>query len=292
MVIEKLKKNIPWWLKIILKIVLSRLPINYQKWSLLNLFKHGYPENKFLYVEKFTKHYNLAFPDNKPNKFVCLELGPGDSIATGIIANAFGATKTYLIDVGNFAIQDINYYKEFSKELIENDIQTPDISSINSFEELLSRFNIIYLKRGLQSFAQIADSSVDMIFSHSAIEHVRLKELPDIVAEMSRVISSDGVMSHNIDLMDHLNYSLNNLRFSEKRWESDFFAKSGFYTNRLRYSQIIKYFENNDFVITYQDNGKWLDYPIDLKKINNEFAHLSGEDLLIRTMHIVGRKKT
>ena len=33
-------------------------------------------------------------------------------------------------------------------------------------------------------------------------------------------------------------------------------------------------------------------YPIDLKKINNEFAHLSGEDLLIRTMHIVGRKKT
>jgi len=292
MVIEKLKKNIPWWLKIILKIVLSRLPINYQKWSSLNLFKHGYPENKFLYVEKFTKHYNLAFPDNKPNKFVCLELGPGDSIATGIIANAFGATKTYLIDVGNFAIQDINYYKEFSKELIENDIQTPDISSINSFEELLSRFNIIYLKRGLQSFAQIADSSVDMIFSHSAIEHVRLKELPDIVAEMSRVIFSDGVMSHNIDLMDHLDYSLNNLRFSEKIWESDFFAKSGFYTNRLRYSQIIKYFENNDFVITYQDNGKWLDYPIDLKKINNEFAHLSGEDLLIRTMHIVGRKKT
>ena len=289
MVIEKLKKNIPWWLKIILKIVLSRLPINYQKWSLLNLFKHGYPENKFLYVEKFTKHYNLAFPDNKPNKFVCLELGPGDSIATGIIANAFGATKTYLIDVGNFAIQDINYYKEFSKELIENDIQTPDISSINSFEELLSRFNIIYLKRGLQSFAQIADSSVDMIFSHSAIEHVRLKELPDIVAEMSRVISSDGVMSHNIDLMDHLNYSLNNLRFSEKRWESDFFAKSGFYTNRLRYSQLLDIFQDNNFTVVYKDKGEWSNFPIDLKKINKEFAVLSNNDLLIRTMHVVVR---
>ena len=195
----------------------------------------------------------------------------------------------YLIDVGNFAIQDINYYKEFSKELIENDIQTPDISSINSFEELLSRFNIIYLKRGLQSFAQIADSSVDMIFSHSAIEHVRLKELPDIVAEMSRVISSDGVMSHNIDLMDHLNYSLNNLRFSEKRWESDFFAKSGFYTNRLRYSQLLDIFQDNNFTVMYKDKGEWVNFPIDLKKINKEFAVLSNNDLLIRTMHVVVR---
>jgi hypothetical protein len=264
--IEKLKKGMPWWLKIILKIVLSRLPINYQKWSSFNLFKHGYPENKFLYAEKFIKHFNLAFPDNKPNEFVCLELGPGDSIATGIVANAFGATKTYLVDVGNFAIQDINYYKEFSEELSKNNIKTPDISQINSFEELLSKFNIIYLNDGLKSFQKIPKSSVDLIFSHSAIEHVRLLELPKIIKEMRRVISDNGAISQNIDLMDHLDYSLNSLRFSKKVWESDFFTKSGFYTNRLRCSQIIKYFEDNDFVITYQDNGKWPDYPIDLKK--------------------------
>ena len=113
-----LKKIAPWWLKIIIKIFISRLPINYHQWSSMNLFRHGNPENQFLYVDKFTKHFNLAFPNKKPKDFVCLELGPGDSIATGIIANAFGAKKTYLFDVGDFAIKDINYYKEFSKKII------------------------------------------------------------------------------------------------------------------------------------------------------------------------------
>jgi hypothetical protein len=89
--------------------------------------------------------------------------------------------------------------------------------------------------------------------------------------------------------MDHLNYSLNNLRFSEKRWESDFFAKSGFYTNRLRYSQLLDIFQDNNFTVVYKDKGEWVNFPIDLKKINKEFAVLSNNDLLIRTMHVVVR---
>jgi len=289
--IDKVKKIMPWWLKIMLKIVLSRLPINYQKWSSLNLFKHGYPENKFLSAEKFIKHFNLAFPDDKPNEFICLELGPGDSIATGIVANAFGATKTYLIDVGKFAIQDLDYYKEFSKELSNNKIKTSDVSRINSFEELLCKFNIVYLNDGLKSFQEIPESSVDFIFSHSALEHVRLLELPEIIKEMRRVICDQGVMSHNIDLMDHMNYSLNSLRFSKKLWESEFFAKSGFYTNRLRYSQFIKYFMDNDFIISYKDSGVWSDYPMNLNKLNNDFVGLSEKDILTRTMHITARQK-
>ena len=245
--INKIKKITPWWLKIILKIFLSRLPINYQKWSLINLFRHGNPDDKFLYAEKFIKHLNITFPDNKPKDFVCLELGPGDSIATGIVAHAFGATKTYLIDVGDFVIKDIEYYKDFSEDLKKNKIRTLDISKVNSFDELLKEFNIIYLNEGLSSLEKIPEASVDFLFSHSTIEHIRLLELPKIINETNRLMKENGRISHNIDLMDHLDYSLNNLRFSEKTWESPLFANSGFYTNRLRYGQIIQLFEEAGF---------------------------------------------
>jgi hypothetical protein len=285
-----LKNLFPWWLKMIIKIIIYRLPINYHQWSSINLFRHGNPDNQFLYLEKFTKHFNLSFPNKKPKHFVCLELGPGDSIATGIVANAFGAKKTYLLDVGDFVIKDIGYYKKFSEELTKNKIRTPDISEINSFEELLTKFNIIYLESGIESFQEISSSSVDMIFSHSVIEHIRLAELPTIVSELYRVASKKAIMSHNIDLMDHLDYSLNNLRFSKRLWESNFFAKSGFYTNRLRYSQIIKIFRKQGFNLTLQESGRWQSYPISLQKIHNEFNHLEKDDLLIRTMHIVANK--
>ena len=141
--INVIKKITPWWLKILLKIILSRLPINYRHWSLLNLFRHGNPDNKLLYVDKFIKHFNITFTNKKPRDFVCLEIGPGDSIATGIVANAFGASKIYLIDIGDFAVKDIEYYKDFSDILKNNNIKTLDISKVNSFDELLIKFNIV-----------------------------------------------------------------------------------------------------------------------------------------------------
>jgi len=281
----------PWWIKIILKIILSRLPIDYQKWSGLDLFRHGNPNDMLQYIDKFNKHFNLAFPEQKPVDFVCLELGPGDSIATGIIAHSFGARKTYLIDVGDFAVKDIKYYKSFVELLKKNNIKTLDISNINSFDQLLEKFNIIYLKEGLYSLEKLPDKSLDFIFSHSAIEHVKLYDLPAIINETRRLITEAGRTSHNIDLMDHLEYSLNSLRFSEKTWESSLFANSGFYTNRLRYSQIIELFEGSGFNIIYKNKGSWNDIPIKKELLHKDFKDLNQEDLLIRTMHIIGAIK-
>jgi len=275
-------------MKIALKIILSRLPIDYQKWSGLDLFRHGNPHDMLQYIDKFIKHFNLAFPSHKPVDFVCLELGPGDSIATGIIAHSFGAKKTYLIDVAEFATKDIEYYKSFVELLKKKNIKTLDISNIISFDQLLEKFNIIYLKEGLHSLEKLPDKSLDFIFSHSAVEHVKLNELPIIINETRRLITEAGRISHNIDLMDHLEYSLNSLRFSEKIWEGQLFSNSGFYTNRLRYSQIIQLFESSGFNIIYKDYGVWKTIPVEKKYLHKSFQKLNKEDLLIRTMHIVG----
>ena len=54
-------------------------------------------------------------------------------------------------------------------------------------------------------------NSIDYIFSHSVIEHVRKFELNNLIDEMYRVLKPKGVVSHNINYKDHLDESLNNL---------------------------------------------------------------------------------
>ena len=71
---------------------------------------------------------------------------------------------------------------------------------------------------------KIEDESIDYIFSHSVMEHVRKFEFDDLVDEMYRILRPRGVISHNINYKDHLDESLNNLRFSEEIWESNLFA--------------------------------------------------------------------
>ena len=284
-----MKQYIPWWGKIALKIILSRLPVNYQRWSSLNLFKHGYPENRYLYAEKFIKHFDLAYPEKKPKNFTCLELGPGDAVSTAIVAAALGATKIYLVDVEDHAIKDIEYYQLFAQDLKKHGIEPPDFSKIETFDQLLEKLNINYMLGGVNSLKIIETKSVDFIFSHSVFEHIRLVEVDETIKQMKRVLKKEGVMSHNIDLMDHLDYSLNNLRFSEKIWESDFMANSGFYTNRIRHSEILELFKKNSLDITYHDYGQWQQLPMSHSKLDKNIRkkNISENDLLIRTMHIV-----
>lgn len=286
-----LKSLLPWWLKILIKIFIYRIPIGHQYWIKLNLFKHGYPENKELSLEKFKHHLKLTFGDKLPEKYTCLELGPGDSISTGIIAAHNNAVRTYLVDVGNFAIKDINYYRDLIK-LIRKTKNQKEIREIypESYSDILKTYHINYFTNGLHSLRNIPDGSVDFIFSHSVIEHIFLSEIDEVFSELNRICSKGGYISHNIDLMDHLNYSINNLRFSERIWESYFFKNSGFYTNRLRFSQIIELCKRHKFEVIYSDSGQWENIPLDRRKLNKDFRNLSRKDLITRTMHIVLKK--
>ena len=76
--------------------------------------------------------------------------------------------------------------------------------------------------------------------------------------------------SHAIDLKDHLNYSLNNLRFTDKLWETEFFVNSGFYTNRLSISDITNIYKNIGFRITIMNKLTWMKYHFqDQNLLNN-----------------------
>ncbi len=70
---------------------------------------------------------------------------------------------------------------------------------------------------------------------------------PTLAAELARILTPNGVMSHAVDLRDHLGGSLNNLRFSHERWEHPSWRDAGFYTNRMSQAEIIETFARAGF---------------------------------------------
>ena len=162
-----------WFLKIILKILVSRLPIPYAFWKVIGFFKHGKMDSCEYAIKIFDLHFYRAFPKKVPQKLKILELGPGDSIASAIIGYSYGVSFTYLVDVDNFATKDLNFYKRLISILKDKGFKTPNISEAKSVEDLLKSCNGIYLTKGLSSLKSIESNSINFVWSHSVLEHIR-----------------------------------------------------------------------------------------------------------------------
>ena len=281
-----------WALKILIKIFLKRLPFDYFFWKKVGIFKHGEMED-IIYSQKiFFPHIEAMQSINKCKNPIIIELGPGDSITSAILAKLYQARKIYLIDIGSFARKDVNFYKNYIQNLLQNN---PDLAidpcQFNNFEDLKNLCKAEYLTNGLSSFKTIESGTIDYIFSHSVMEHIRLKDLENIIAEMYRVLKNEtGVMSHNINYKDHLEDSLNNLRFPRKIWESDFFADSGFYTNRVPALEMHKYFKEAGFKLYNENFGRWPKMPISRKFISKEFKRFSDSQLMNITSSFLSKK--
>jgi hypothetical protein len=104
-----------------------------------------------------------------------------------------------------------------------------------------------------------------------------------------RVLSASGVASHQVDLRDHLSEGLNNLRFNEEIWESDFFVKSGFYTNRIRFTEMMSYFIDSGFTANAFNTIRWNKLPIDREALDVIFSDFEDEDLNIQVFDVILR---
>ncbi len=280
-----------WPLKIAAKIVLARLPVPYKFWKKLGLFELGQMNSSEYALKVFGVHATKAFPEGLPENFTFLELGPGDSIASALVARARGAGEIILADVGSYADKDVRTYKAMARHMKKLGFPAPDIENAGTFDEILSRCNARYLTGGLESLRSLAGGSVDFITSHSVLEHVRKANFDATMRELARIAKPAGRVSHSIDFKDHLAYSLNNLRFPEAVWESDFFANSGFYTNRLRPSEVASRMKAAHLDTLHFDAGKWPELPLPRRKMAEPFRSMSDDDLIIRSVHVVLRSR-
>jgi hypothetical protein len=102
-----------------------------------------------------------------------------------------------------------------------------------------------------------------------------------MLRELRRIQRQDGVSSHRVDLRDHLGGALNNLRFRERTWESGFVSRSGFYTNRIRYTEMLKLFREAGFEVEVTNVERWTHVPTACHKMATPFRDLSEEELTV-----------
>jgi hypothetical protein len=280
-----MRELVPWWARIGAKLVLSRAPVNYAFWRRLGIFQHGQMHHPAYALAAFREHFARAHV-SPGTEFVALELGPGDSLASAIIAAAHGAKHTHLIDVGPYATMRLGAYHELCDYLRGQGLEPPDLSSVHDINSLLRVCHASYGTRGLDSLREVPAGSVDFIWSNAVLEHVRRGMFAEFIGETRRVVRSGGVCSHQIDLQDHLGGALNNLRLPSRWWEAEWMARSGFYTNRLRMSDIIRSFEQAGFRVRVLDTSCWSKLPTPRHALAAEFRAYECADLLVRSFAV------
>ena len=280
--------SIPFWARILAKIIISRIGVSYNLWNKINLFRHGMMDSEEYSYKIFMKHFNLTGYD-KGTEFVTLELGPGDSLNSALIAKAHGSVKTYLVDVGDYATKNLEVYRNMEILLKNKGFHLPDIAKADTITEIMDNVGGVYLKSGLKSLKIIPSNSVDFIFSEAVLEHIRQAEFFDVLVELRRVLKTNGICTHTVDLKDHLGGGLNNLRFSRNIWESRFFSKSGFYTNRIRYYNMLALFKKAGFSIECVKEEKFRKLPLPIRKMSAEYKRNTYDDLIIASFEVTLR---
>jgi SAM-dependent methyltransferase len=281
----------PWWAKMGAAIALSRLPAGNRLFERLGLFEHAANDDPAYALRVVREHVARAGWMDLQDRAV-LELGPGGNLATAVIAKALGARQIGLVDAGAFARTDLAPYVRLAEFLKSQGLRPPEIHRCADYREMLDACDAKYLTTGLAAMTAIRDGAVDFVFSQAALEHVRLGEFPVLVKEMRRILRPHGVASHQVDLKDHLTGSLNHLRFDERTWESPFMASSGFYTNRLRRSDIVDLFQAAGFHTQVTGIKRWPALPLPRQALAPAFRDLPDDELRISEFDIVGRPAT
>ncbi|MFN4062751.1 MAG: hypothetical protein ACK4JA_01055 [Parazoarcus communis] len=290
LLVQKFKGSLPWWLKIGTKILLSRLPAGYSFWQNFRLFRHGHMDSIDYALGVFGSHVDRAWRRIELKGSTILELGPGDSVATALIAKVHGA-RSVLVDAGSFATKDLSLYRRFAEDLESRGYVVPlDVKRASSFDDFLVACECSYLTDGLESLKKIPSASIDFVFSQAVLEHVRLSDFLDTQRELFRLVNSFGVCSHRVDLRDHLGGALNNLRFSRETWESDFFARSGFYTNRIQMDRMLHIFREAGFGLSVTEVRRWERLPTLRSNMAQPFCDMDESELNVSGFDVVLRR--
>lgn len=287
-----LRRFVPWWARIAAKLVLARLPASYGFWHRLDLFSHGAMDDPDYAHRVFRSHFDRSPFARKGGGYIGLELGPGDSVMSAVVAHAYGAAAWHLVDAGSFATPDPGPYRRMARRLRARGLPAPDLEESADLRAVLSACNATYGTAGLASLRALPTASIDFVWSQAVLEHVRRAEFLDTMRELHRVLQPDGVASHRIDLKDHLGAGLNNLRLSDALWERDWMgAHSGFYTNRIRFSEMCALFEQAGFAVEVLAVHRWDALPLRRGALAAPFRELGDDELRVREFDVLLRRR-
>lgn len=289
--VEWLKRHTPWWGKFVLKLMAYWIPsgITDRLFVRLGFYKHGDMVVPTYSIRTFQHHLSRG-KTPLPEGFHVLELGPGNSVSTAIVAYAHGAGSTVMVDAGSFAETSLETYRNLIHALMQQpckrDLQP--LLQAQSLEELLTMVHATYLVQGLESLRTLPADSFDFVFSNAVLEHIFLDEVDALAGELYRILRPGGFMSHTIDFEDHLGHSLNSLRFSQAFWEGKVVRNAGFYTNRMRVQDFCTLFDRLGFQRDVQEFKTWDKMPLEASRLHPQFQR--RQDLLVKGADLVCTK--
>jgi SAM-dependent methyltransferase len=270
-------------------------------------------ENKLRHATDHLNYYKKYSTNNDFSTIQCLELGTGRFPIVPIIFYLHGVKEIYSIDVvpfltlenikqtlavfRSFYIEKKNIWDKYLSDIEEDKLACleklwSDTSSltINSF---CSTINLTVKIEDARKTA-FKDSSIDFISSNNTLEHIYPEILEGILIEFYRILKTDGIMSHFIDMTDHFAHFdksitvYNFLKFSERTW-------------RMLDNNILP--QNRMRQIHYEDLYKKLNIPtieikkfdgdenlIESKQIHEHFAELSKSELAVTHSYMVTKK--
>lgn len=259
---------------------------------------------------------------------VVAELGPGNSLGTGLAALLSGAQKYYALDSvelldkrKTLALFDDMLFLFKNRERIPGKGEFPEIEpylDVHDFpsgiltENLLARTldaerteqirNAIVHADGRGSggigisysapwdaSARIPEGSVDMIFSQFVMEHV--DELLPTYEKLHKLIKPGGFMSHIIDFKSH-GYTAKwngHWVYTDRLWRLAR-GKRSYFINRHPHSRHIDYMRQCGFEII-GDHVVRSDQGISRRHLAREFQDFSDEDLTTSLALIQAVKK-
>ncbi|CAN2211151.1 AdoMet_MTases domain containing protein [Candidatus Nanopelagicaceae bacterium] len=238
-----------YFFKFSTKWVLLKTKLDYAFWKQFGLFEHG-QMNEVDYSRATFDFFVDAYENQLGRKWrdiTLLELGPGDSVAIGVLSSYAGSKESILIDAGDFATKDLDFYLQFRfdhNQSIEND---------SNFDSFLSSHNIKYFTRGIEDLKIIPDDSIDLVISNAVLEHVSEDHITKYLLEFNRVLRSSGVMIHRIDYRDHLVGMDFHKYLPQSVKRTEFFQKSILYLNGLSQEDYLEYFDHFGFSVQLTD---------------------------------------
>ena len=80
-------------------------------------------------------------------------------------------------------------------------------------------------------------------------------------------------------------------RISSALWEQDWFANSGFYTNRIAFQEMLNAFEAVGFSVDVVQVDRWEALPTSIARMAPEFRDLDAAALLISGFDVVLKQR-
>ncbi len=255
------------------------------------------------------------------------ELGPGNSLGTGLAALLSGVERYHAFDlmehistednlrildelIGLFRSRaDIPDRKEFPQIMTEledygfpSHLLTDEILTVSLDEARIDaiRRDLMHIgdegwtPRHITYVAPWSDSdadlppSIDMLFSMSVLEHV--DELDDVYRAMSKWLRKEGFMSHEIDFKCHGHADKWNghWAYSDLAWRM-IRGNRPFFLNREPHSTHLRLLEKYRFEIV-ADVKKQARSGIKREELAPRFRNMSEEDLNTYNAFILARK--